>query len=186
MSAYNSTEEIITGDAYDFRPRANSIFNVLCSASDLNQSQFLDLESYSQELRFTSSDEGRVRWIAGAYYVHTDRFISTGNMVDDGTGVFPVYHEPRSRRETIRAPPSWPTSQDNDAWAVFGDVTFEISDKFELDVAVRYDEDKRENTTETPTGIPARSVRVRRARCARTPSARPSPRSRCATSPTTT
>ena len=28
--------------------------------------------------------------------------------------------------------------------------TFEISDQFELDVALRYDEDKRENTTKTP------------------------------------
>mgnify|MGYP003694487447 CR=1 FL=1 len=39
--------------------------------------------------------EARVRWIAGAYFVHTDRFISTGNMLDDGTGVFPVYRAPR-------------------------------------------------------------------------------------------
>jgi iron complex outermembrane receptor protein len=41
-------------------------------------------------------------------------------------------------------------TQDNDAWAVFGDVTFEINDQFEVDVALRYDEDKRENTTNTP------------------------------------
>ena len=44
------------------------------------QSQFLDVESYSQELRYTSPTEGKFRWIAGAYYVHTDRFISTGNV----------------------------------------------------------------------------------------------------------
>jgi iron complex outermembrane receptor protein len=43
--------------------------------------------------------------------------------------------------------------QDNDAWAVFGDVVIEFTEQFELDVAVRYDEDKRENTTETPTAF---------------------------------
>jgi iron complex outermembrane recepter protein len=150
VSSYNSTEEIITGDAYDFRPRETSVYQYLPPEfSDLNQSQFLDISSWSQELRFTSSDEGRVRWIAGAYFTHTDRFISTGNMVDTGAGVFPVYHEPRltgnNRSSTFLA-----DSQDNDAWAVFGDVTFEINDKTELDVAVRYDEDQRENTTETP------------------------------------
>jgi iron complex outermembrane receptor protein len=148
VSAYNSTEEIITGDAYDFRPAATTV-NQFIYGFDINQSQFLDLSSWSQELRFTSNDEGRVRWIAGAYFVHTDRFISTGNMQDDGTGVFPVYRAPRLTGDnpsvTFLA-----DSQDNDAWAVFGDVTFEITDKLELDVAVRYDEDKRENTTETP------------------------------------
>jgi iron complex outermembrane recepter protein len=151
VSAYNTTEEIITGDAYDFRPRDTSIFNVLLG-TDLNQSQFLDLKSYSQELRFTSSDEGRVRWIAGAYYVHTDRFISTGNMVDTGNGVFPVYEEPRFGGNNPSAT-FLADSQDNNAWAVFADVTFELSDKFELDTAIRYDEDKRENTTETPTAF---------------------------------
>jgi iron complex outermembrane receptor protein len=148
VSAYNTTEEIITGDAYDFRPAANSIFNVLLGF-DLNQSQFLDLESWSQEIRFSSSDEGRIRWILGGYFVHTDRFISTGNMVDDGTGVFPVYREPRLSGNNPSAT-FLADTQDNDAWAVFGDVTFEISDQFEVDVALRYDEDKRENTTDTP------------------------------------
>jgi len=151
VSAYNSTEEIITGDAYDFRPIATSVF-FAAGGADLNQSQFLDLSSWSQELRFTSSDEGRLRWIAGAYFVHTDRFISTGNMVDTGAGVFPVYREPRiggnNPSTTFLA-----DSQDNDAWAVFGDVTFEFNDQLELDVAVRYDEDKRKNTTETPNGF---------------------------------
>ena len=153
VSSYNSTEEIITGDAYDFRPRETSVYQYLPpDFSDLNQSQFLDISSWSQEVRFTSSDEGRVRWIAGAYFTHTDRFISTGNMVDTGAGVFPVYRQPRSGGNnpstTFLA-----DSQDNDAWALFGDVTFEINDKTELDVAVRYDEDKRENTTKTPNNF---------------------------------
>jgi iron complex outermembrane receptor protein len=148
VSAYNSTEEIITGDAYDFRPAANSVFMALLGF-DMNQSQFLDLSSYSQELRFTSNDEGRVRWIAGAYFVHTDRFISTGNMVNDGTGVHPVYRQPRLTGNNPSAT-FLADTQDNDAWAVFGDVTFEINDQLELDVALRYDEDKRENTTNTP------------------------------------
>jgi iron complex outermembrane recepter protein len=151
VSAYNSTEEIITGDAYDFRPAANSIFNVLLGF-DLNQSQFLDLESWSQEIRFSSSEEGKVRWILGGYFVHTDRFISTGNMVDDGTGVFPVYHEPRLTGNNPSAT-FLADSQDNDAWAVFGDVVLELDEQFELDVAVRYDVDQRENTTETPTAF---------------------------------
>lgn len=151
VSAYNTTEELLTGDAFDFRPAANSIFMALLGF-DLNQSQYLDLETYSQEVRYTSPTQGRVRWIAGAYFVHTDRFISTGNMVDDGTGVFPVFHEPRLTGNNPSAT-FLSDSQDNDAWAVFANATFEISDQFEIDAAVRYDEDKRRNTTETPTAF---------------------------------
>lgn len=151
VSAYNTTEEIITGDAYDFRPAATTV-NQFIYGFDINQSQFLDLSSWSQEIRFSSNEEGRVRWIAGAYFVHTDRFISTGNMEDDGTGVFPVYRQPRltgnNPSVTFLA-----DSQDNDAWAVFADVTVEMTEKLELDVAVRYDEDKRENTTDTPNNF---------------------------------
>jgi iron complex outermembrane receptor protein len=149
VSAYDKTKEILTGDAYDFRPRPNSIFQALIG-TDLNQSQFLDLKSYSQELRFTSPTSGRFRWIAGAYYVHTDRFISTGNMVDTGNGVFPVYRTPSSNPLNPQAT-FLADSQNNDAWAVFADGTFEVTDQFEVDTAIRYDEDSRENTTETPT-----------------------------------
>ena len=148
VSAYNTTEEILTGDAFDFRPAPNSLFFAILGF-DLNQSQFLDIESYSQEIRYTSPTEGKFRWIAGAYFVHTDRFISTGNNVDTGNGVDPIFREPRLTGTNPSAT-FLADDQDNDAWAVFANATFEISDKVELDAAIRYDEDKRENTTVTP------------------------------------
>jgi iron complex outermembrane receptor protein len=151
VTHYNTTEEILTGDAFDFRPAANSLFNAIFGF-DLNQSQFLDIEAYSQELRYTSPTEGSFRWIAGAYFIHTDRFISTGNMVDTGAGVFPVYREPRFGGNNPSAT-FLADSQDNDAWAVFADAILELGEKTELDLAIRYDEDKRENTTETPEGF---------------------------------
>jgi iron complex outermembrane receptor protein len=41
-------------------------------------------------------------------------------------------------------------SQDNLAWAVFGELSYDLTDRVEASVALRYDEDTRENTTETP------------------------------------
>src|SRR5579863_1768606 len=102
-SDYNRTKEIDTGDAYDFRPIATSIaFNdfftfvppSLGGSLDESQSQFIDVKTYSQELRFTSVKTDGFSWIAGAYYIHTDRFISTGNLVDRGDGVPAVYQTP--------------------------------------------------------------------------------------------
>ena len=176
ISAWDKTKEILTGDAYDFRPaffpngNPDAVFAAIYGY-DLNQSQFLNVKAYSQELRFTSPSEGKFRWIAGAYFVHTDRFISTGNMVDSGNGVFPVYETPSANplnpQVCVSAAPPCPAggvvgvtplpgatflsdTQNNDAWAVFADGTFEVTDQFEVDTAIRYDEDRRENTTDTP------------------------------------
>jgi iron complex outermembrane receptor protein len=157
VSAYDKAKEILTGDAYDFRPPASSIYMVFYG-HDLTQSQFLDVKAYSQELRFTSTVGDRFSWIAGAYYVHTDRFISTGNMVDTGNGVFPVYRTPSANPLNPQIDAEGPLpgatfladSQNNDAWALFADGMFEVTDRLELDTAIRYDEDRRKNTTDTP------------------------------------
>ena len=149
ITAFDKAKEIITGDAYDFRPRATSIFQALFG-TDLNQSQYLNVKSYSEELRFTSKPVAGFSWIGGLYFIHTDRFISTGNMVDTGAGVFPVYEQPR-----LTGPnPTFSflsDTQNNDAWAAFADATYDLTKQFQIDVAARYDQDHRKNTTDTPT-----------------------------------
>ena len=151
VTAYDATKEVLTGDAYDFRPAATSVFKALLG-TDLNQSQYLNVKSWSQELRLTSPSMGRFSWIAGAYYVHTKRFISTGNNVDTGAGVFPVYRSPRLTGNNPSAT-FLADSQNNDAWAVFADATFDLTDQWQFDAALRYDEDRRQNTTDTPTAF---------------------------------
>jgi iron complex outermembrane receptor protein len=166
ISDYNHTKEIDTGDAYDFRPIATSIGSnyfftfvppALGGTFDESQSQFIDVKTYSQELRFTSTKSGGFSWIAGAYYIHTDRFISTGNLVDRGQGIPPVYRtplvDPTNPFATNTNVTFLADSQSNNAWAVFGDATYEFNDQWELDAAIRYDQDKRQNTTDTPQGF---------------------------------
>lgn len=162
-SDYNHTKEIDTGDAYDFRPIATSVaFNdfftfvppALGGSFDESQSQFIDEKTYSQELRFTSKSSGGFSWIAGAYFIHTDRFISTGNLVDRGDGVPAVYEtplvDPTNPFATNTNVTYLADSQSNNAWAVFGDATYEFNPQWELDAAIRYDQDRRQNTTDTP------------------------------------
>jgi iron complex outermembrane receptor protein len=147
-TAWDSLEEILTGDQFDFKPIPESFFFGLLG-EDWNQSQFLDVENWSQELRYVSPGDRRLRYVVGAYLLGTDRFISTGNMADTGNGVFPVYETPSTNplneQRTFLA-----DAQDNTAWAVFGDLTFDITDQWELSLAARYDEDQREQTTLTP------------------------------------
>jgi iron complex outermembrane recepter protein len=151
ITSYDTLEELLTGDNFDFLPIAESI-GVAFGGSDTNQSQYLDMDTLSQEVRFTSSADERLRWIAGAYAITTNRFISTGQMIDTGAGVFPVYHSPSTN-------PSNPSvtfladSQDNFAWAAFGELAYDFSDKLEGTFSLRYDDDTRKNTTETPTAF---------------------------------
>src|SRR5262249_4701979 len=165
ISDFDRTKEIDNGDASDFRPLPTSLLSfftqgvpaALGGPFDQSQSQFIDVTTWSQELRFTSNKIGAFTWIAGAYFIHTERFISTDNIVDRGEGVPRVYHDPIVDPTNPVATNTNTTfladSQNNNAWAVFADATYEFTKQLELDVAIRYDEDQRQNTTRTPTAF---------------------------------
>jgi iron complex outermembrane receptor protein len=156
VSSYDSLEEILTGDAFDFLPIPESFFFNLFESIfgpgngfDLNQSQFLDVRALSQEVRFTSPSDRRLRYIVGAYAIGTDRFISTGNMIDTGNGVFPVFRHP----STNPLNPQFSflaDKQKNFAWAVFGNLSYDITEQLTVDASLRYDRYHRKNTTLTP------------------------------------
>jgi iron complex outermembrane receptor protein len=148
VTAYDTLEEMLTGDQFDFLPIEDSVLFAFFGA-DQAQHQYLDVEAVSQEVRLTSEEGGRVNWIVGAYAIATDRFISTGNVFDLGTGKVP---EVKRNPLPLFAPQFTylADEQDNFAWAVFADVSFDITERLEADVAIRYDEDERENTTRTP------------------------------------
>jgi iron complex outermembrane receptor protein len=166
----------LTGDAFDFRPIGRSFNEIFFPRfqnpqlppfapgfTDWNQAQYLEVSSVSQEFRFTSLETDRVRWIAGAYMIATDRFIGTGNLADTGSGVSRVYKVPRTSNGfpfdfSISNPQVTylSDSQDNFAWALFGQLGFDFNDEWDANFSLRYDEDTREQTTETPPGfIPA-------------------------------
>lgn len=167
VTSYDQVKEILTGDAFDFLPITESLFYQILGF-DLNQSQYLNVKAWSEELRFASPTDQPFQWSVGGYMIGTKRYISTGNMIDRGQGVFPVYRtpstDPRNPQFSFLA-----DSQDNFAWALFGSTSYDLSDKLTADLSLRYDKDKRENTTLTPTaylpnvaGFPAgRSGEVR-------------------------
>ncbi|HEX6374431.1 MAG TPA: TonB-dependent receptor [Allosphingosinicella sp.] len=159
VTGYDTLSEILTGDAFDFLPIPESFFFNLFeflfgpgNGFDLNQSQFLKVEAISQEIRWTSPADRRFRYIVGAYAIDTNRFISTGNMIDTGAGVFPVFRQPSTNplnpQFTFLA-----DRQNNFAWAVFANLTYDLSEQLRVDLGLRYDRDRRRNTTLTPTAF---------------------------------
>jgi iron complex outermembrane receptor protein len=168
ISGVNLTKEILTGDAFDFLPINDSILHTF-AGFDQNQSQFLRVRTLTQELRFTSPADQRVRWIAGAQAFLTSRFISTGNEWDTGHGVVPTFYTPTTpgpEFPLFSASPNPQASflsdgQDNTALGVYVATSTDITKQIELSLNMRYDIDKRRNTTLTPQtfldafGIPA-------------------------------
>ncbi|WP_245806148.1 TonB-dependent receptor [Erythrobacter donghaensis] len=157
VSSYDTLKEVLTGDAFDFKPIPESFFFNLFESIfgpgngfDLNQSQYLNVKAFSQEVRLASPENGSpFNWMVGAYLIDTDRFISTGNMIDTGNGVFPVFRSPSTNPQNPQFS-FLSDGQDNFAWAVFLNAGYELSPEFRVDASLRYDRDRRRQTTLTP------------------------------------
>ncbi|WP_070155618.1 TonB-dependent receptor [Sphingobium phenoxybenzoativorans] len=151
ITSYDTVKEVLTGDAFNFLPIQESLFFQLLGF-DLNQSQYLNVKAFSQELRFQSPSSSKLFWMFGGYLIDTNRFISTGNMVDTGNGVFPVYRTPSTNPLNPQAT-FLSDKQDNFAWALFANMGYDILEPLRIDASLRYDHDKRRNTTLTPTAF---------------------------------
>ncbi len=156
ISGYNLTKEILTGDAWDFLPPAQSAMNAF-TGFDQTQSQFLRVRTLTQEIRITSPSEKRFRWIAGAQIFATDRFISTGTEWDTGHGVTPTFYSPTSDVTSPFTTPNFATlinpqatfladKQNNLAWAGYLDTSFDITSQLEVSANIRFDHDHRKDT----------------------------------------
>ncbi|MFC4349532.1 TonB-dependent receptor [Kordiimonas lipolytica] len=134
ISSYDSIYETSVGDAAPYT-----------SALTRTQNSLFDTETYSQELRFTSPDENRFRYIVGVYYLETDRLVNRSNGTDLGQGIG-IFPEVGSFAGANSDNPSvWVAQDQNDnkAYAAFLQTNFDVSERFELSAAVRYDRDER-------------------------------------------
>jgi iron complex outermembrane recepter protein len=97
---------------------------------DLN----LELDKFTQELRLVSETGGLVEWIVGAFYTHEDSvneqtgFVFDENYQPIGGPLEPIFNP----FFVAAALPSTYTE-----YAVFGDVTFNITEKFDVTAGVR-------------------------------------------------
>lgn len=110
----------------------------------LGQQQVLDVELMSHEFRITSPSDQKLRWIGGIYYLDTERNLTTLGFLDiPGTlavnsiaGFVPFLNIAEEN--------------DNTAWALFGQLEYDLMDDLELTLGLRYDYDKREHMGLSP------------------------------------
>lgn len=115
---------------------------------DGTQHSFVDVDGWSQEIRFTSNSDGPLSWQFGGYYLAWERLRSTVSGIDKGQGNIRVIDVPEfedSTNPTGVDPGSFLSFvEDSDAQAVFGSVEWAMTDQFSVSVAGRYDRENRE------------------------------------------
>ncbi|EKU83624.1 hypothetical protein HMPREF9710_01109 [Massilia timonae CCUG 45783] len=154
--SHNRVKEYIVGDQFPYTASRN-VFGSL----DSTQTQFNDVTGDSAEIRLTSPTSQSVRWMGGVYYLKTKRFVSTATGTDNATGIARLERDPKFN-DPNNPTTSWIADDNhNRAWAVFGNVDYDLSKQTELSVAMRYDSDRRKQqvdprqTSSTPPGCTA-------------------------------
>jgi len=96
-----------------------------------------DFEAFAQELRYTSPGDQTFEYIAGAYYSSEDyktRLQATLDLSQSAiAGVFCCDRLGRNQQ----------FHQENDSWALFGEVIWNISDAFRAKLGGRYTQDDK-------------------------------------------
>ncbi len=119
------------------------------TACDGTQFQLRDQRDYSFEVRLSSPGDQRFRWQGGAYFLNIDRQVAVNLGIDDGFGVierpFVPSGQPNATEQLLF------DQFDNRVFAVFGSAQYDVTDRFEVSAALRYDNERREVESLVPT-----------------------------------
>lgn len=83
----------------------------------------LDLEQFTQEIRLASTTDGPLSWQIGGFYFDSDFDVTT-------TG--------------FTFPPPVTVNHTNEAWALFGQVTYQLTDSLRASGGIRYTDDQKD------------------------------------------
>lgn len=96
--------------------------------------EIFDTQQWSQEFRLASQGDGRLQWIAGAYYLDEDKDGALGLVRELGVA-------------SLRTFNIFATNQTK-AYAVFGEIYYDITDRVKLTAGLRYSDEKKDDYNE--------------------------------------
>jgi iron complex outermembrane recepter protein len=125
-----------------FNPASGSTFGAYSPTTcDGTQFQVRNQEDISGEIRLASNGDGAVNWQVGAYYLHIDREVGVSLGADLGQGVTrQLYNAPGTDNPTTQL---YNDAFTTDVYALFAAVDADVSDRFNVSVAGRYDIEDR-------------------------------------------
>ncbi|WP_036857765.1 TonB-dependent receptor [Erythrobacter cryptus] len=125
-----------------FAPANGSTFGPYSPTTcDGTQFQIRRQEDISGEIRLASNGNGPFNWEVGAYYLHIDREVGVSLGADLGQGVVRrLYNAPGSANPTTQL---YHDNFTTDVYALFAAADFDLTDRFNLSLAGRYDIEDR-------------------------------------------
>jgi iron complex outermembrane receptor protein len=87
-----------------------------------------DTDQLTQEFRLASQTDGPLSWQIGAFYFDSDLEVTTDSFASFGFV---------SNQDTI-------IKQENETWAVFGQASYDVTDRLTLTAGVRYTDDEKD------------------------------------------
>ncbi|MFT5899093.1 MAG: iron complex outermembrane receptor protein [Glaciecola sp.] len=119
------------------------------TSCDGYQYQERSQSDFSGELRFTSDDDdAELRWIAGVYFAEIERDVVVAYGADQGQGFLrQAYVPPTGPNPTDLL---FSDTFDTSVLSAFGQIEYDVSDKMELAVALRYDYEDRTVSNNVP------------------------------------
>ena len=132
-----------------FAPANGSTFGPYSPTTcDGTQYQIREQNDISGEIRLASNGDGPFNWQVGAYYLHIDREVGVSLGADLGRGVIrELYNAPGSANPTTQL---YNDAFTTDVYALFAAADFDISDRFNISVAGRYDIEDRSVSSLVP------------------------------------
>jgi len=129
---------------------------------DGTQTQFFDIDAWSQEVRIISASDQRLRWNAGFYYLTLSRFISSTTGDDRGQGILLVKRTPLFNSAINPTTTFLADNNRNRDVAGFANLSYDVLPDIELSAALRYDrETRRQFVSEFNTaGVPGAKNRA--------------------------
>lgn len=133
-----------------FDPANGSTFGPYSPTTcDGTQFQIRQQEDISGEIRLASNGDGPINWQVGAYYLHIDRQVGISLGADLGNGITrELYNAPGSDNPTTQL---YNDAFKTDVYALFASLDADLTDRFNVSLAGRYDIEDREVRSLVPT-----------------------------------
>jgi iron complex outermembrane receptor protein len=132
-----------------FDPVNGSTFGAYSPTTcDGTQFQIREQSDFSAEIRLASNNDGDINWQVGAYYLHIDREVGVSLGADLGLGVTrQLYNAPGSDNPTTQL---YNDAFKTDVYAVFASLDANLTDRFVVSLAGRYDIEDRSVSSLVP------------------------------------
>ncbi len=133
-------------------------------ACDGTQFQRRNQEDISFEVRLESNGDGPLQWMGGLYFLQIDREVAVSTGIDrlnatEGYRNGTVIQQPYVENNFTSDPAIDPNPTDALAWdqfdtdvySIFGQIGYDFTDTFTMDLALRFDKEKRNVKSLVPT-----------------------------------